>query len=502
MSSSLAATIEVALVAAGLDPAGLDLEKLADVKAETEQVIARHRADEGYDGAVPAFNPPAYAAVETAAPIETAGADVTAATKRARAAVAAIKASPDTLNTFIALADAPTPESSRSSDQLLGLTFSLKDNIDAIGFQTTCGSRALADAPPATTDSWIAAALKGAGAQLIGKNNMHEFALGISGANKLFGRTSNPWDVGRTCGGSSGGSASAVAQRQVDVSVGTDSGGSVRTPASFTGVVGFKPTAGVLPMSGVAGAAWTIDCLGLFTQDMATMRRAWSALVPGAALERKTAPHFGYLADDSMGPVDPVVWASYLDAIERLRAAGATMTPISIHGLNDGPYVCMSVVYPEIVSLQYELMRSRPELYDQDIRGLVCLGELWSSRNYLDAQRVRQVMRRRFADILEPFDAVLTPSVAVQAPRHGEDPRVAGDQSGKGLYTAMRFSVAFNCIGYPGISVPSGLDADGLPTGLQLIGRPGQDAALLELAQHTENILGRLAAPGISIANI
>lgn len=421
-----------------------------------------------------------------------------AAAAIARDAARALAPDGGRFRTFISVADTVEPDPERTSDALLGCVVGLKDNIDAKGFTTTCGSRALDQEPPATKDSWIAAALKRAGAQIVGKNNMHEFALGATGVNPRFGNTVNPWDGGRNCGGSSGGSASAVALRQVHLSLGTDSGGSVRMPAAFTGIAGFKPTARALPMDGVAGAAWTIDSLGLFTATIADLRTVWSAITPPAASEIPGKLRLAYLSDDSMGRVDPKVWAHYLASVETLRKSGAELVPISIRGFNDCPFICMAVVYPEIASLQYELMRDRPQLYDQEIRGLIALGELWNSRNYLDAQRMRTVLRRRFADILAPYDAVVMPAVAIQPPRNGEPAHVEGDPPAQGLYTVMRFTVAFNVIGYPGVTVPSGLDVDGLPTGIQFIGRPGRDAGLLAIAQRAEDALGPTPPPPVA----
>ena len=431
-------------------------------------------------------------------PLAQALADCAGAPDKAAAlageAIAAVAPDGGPLKTFIAVAPETAPDPERSSDALLGCVFSLKDNIDVAGFTSTCGSRVLENEPPAAKDSWISNALKKAGAQCIGKNNMHEFALGGTGVNARFGNTVNPWDATRNCGGSSGGSASAIATGQVHLSLGTDSGGSVRMPAAFTGITGFKPTAGRLPMDGVVGAAWTIDCLGLFTRTVADMRTVWSAIVEPNA-KAPAVPRYGYLDDDSMGRVEPVVWEKYRASIETLRAAGAELTPISIAGFNDCPSICMTLAYAEVASLQYELLRERAALYDQDIRGIICLGELWSGRHYLDAERLRTVFRARFAEIMAPFDAIITPSVAIQPPKNGEQPHVTGDPPGAYLYALMRFTVLHNITGYPGISVPSGLDRDGLPTGIQLIGRPGRDAELLALAGAAEAALGPMPAP-------
>jgi aspartyl-tRNA(Asn)/glutamyl-tRNA(Gln) amidotransferase subunit A len=409
-------------------------------------------------------------------------------------AIASLKGQEE-YKSFISVADDCEPAADRKSDALLGCVFSLKDNIDAAGMRTTCGSRVFADAPPATEDSWIAAALKRAGAICIGKNNMHEFALGATGENGVYGTTVSPWDKTRGVGGSSGGSASAVALRQVHLSLGTDSGGSVRMPAGMSGIVGFKPTAGALPMTGVAGAAWSIDSLGLFTSTVADLRTLWAVVVSGEPPSSPKRLRIGYLGDDSMGRVEPGVWAHYLSAVEKLRHAGAELVPISLPGFGDCPFIAMTVAYAEVASTHREILRTKAPLYDQKIRGLICLGEIWSSRHYVDAQRLRSVFRQRFAAIQAPFDAVLTPSVAIQPPKIGVAAHVTGDPPAQGLYTVMRFTVLFNCTGHPAISVPSGLDNDGLPNGVQLIGRPGRDATLLEIAQRVEDVLGTMPAP-------
>jgi aspartyl-tRNA(Asn)/glutamyl-tRNA(Gln) amidotransferase subunit A len=398
-------------------------------------------------------------------------------------------------NSFIDIAEDVAAQPARDSAALLGCVFSLKDNIDLAGMRTTCGSRVFADAPPVSKDSWIAAALKNAGAICIGKNNMHEFALGATGENPAFGTTINPWDKSRGVGGSSGGSASAVALRQVHLSLGTDSGGSVRMPAGLSGIVGFKPTAGALPLTGVAGAAWTIDSLGLFTATVADLRTVWAAIVEGVSEPAPERLRVGYLADESMGRVEPGIWKQYIAAVEKLRASGAEMVPVSLPGFVDCPFIAMTVAYAEIASQHHELLRTKAPLYDQSIRGLICLGEIWSSRHYLDAQRLRSVFRQRFSRIQAPFDAILTPSVAIQPPKIGVPAHVIGDPPAQGLYTVMRFTVLFNCTGHPAISVPSGVDDDGLPTGVQLVGRPGRDPSLLEIAQRVEDVLGTMPTP-------
>ncbi len=431
--------------------------------------------------------------------IADAGGDPGRATALARTAAAEVRRNDRQTHSFISVIEESSIGAAAPSGPLLGCVFSVKDNIDVRGSATTCGSRLLEDNRP-SQDAWIVTKLQGAGALCIGKNNMHELALGATGVNVRFGTTTTPWDPARSAGGSSGGSAVAVARRLVHLSIGTDSGGSVRIPASMCGIVGFKPTAGALPLQGVAGAALTMDSLGLFATEVADVRRAWDAIAP-----RQRSPSarrrlkLAYLQDESMGRVDSRVWARYQEAVKSLRDSGISLTGISMPGLSASPYVCVSIVYPEVASLHHDLVRAHPELYSGDIRALFYLGELWSAKNYVDAQRLRTVLRDRLSAIIGSYEAVLTPTAAIQPPRIGEKAEVAGDPRASELYTFIRFTVALNVTGYPAISVPAGLDSDGLPVGLQLIGKPRRDAALLDVAQRVEAVLGVMPpAPSVS----
>jgi aspartyl-tRNA(Asn)/glutamyl-tRNA(Gln) amidotransferase subunit A len=427
--------------------------------------------------------------------LATVGDDRSRALALARAAADEVRRSGSEARSFISVAEDSAIGGGLTTGSLLGCVFSVKDNIDVRGFATTCGSRLFENRRPAS-DAWVVTALQAAGAQCIGKNNMHELALGATGINPWFGTTTTPWDASRSAGGSSGGSAVAVTRRQVHISIGTDSGGSVRIPASMCGVVGLKPTAGALPLQGVEGAALTMDSLGIFATEVGDVRRVWDAIGPQQRrFPAAHQPRLAYLHDDSMGRVDARVWDRYRVSVESLRSGGMNLTGISIPGFSAAPYVCVSVVYPEIASLHYDLVREHPELYSGDIRALIYLGELWSARNYVDAQRLRGVLRDRLRAIAQPYDAILTPTAAVQPPRIGEKAQVEGDPPGSELYTFMRFTVALNVTGYPAISIPAGQDRDGLPVGLQIIGKPGGDTALLDLAQTIENALGVMPAP-------
>ena len=196
-----------------------------------------------------------------------------------------------------------------------------------------------------------------------------------------------------------------------------------------------------------------------------------------------------------MGPVDPRVWERYQESVDSLKRANFNLTGVSIEGFETAPHVALSVAYPEIASSHMELMRSSAKLYDPAILALLYLGELWSGRNYLDAQRARSLLRHRFWKLISPFDVVLTPTVAAQPPLIGQPAKVEGDSKGTELSTLMRFTVPFNVTGYPAISVPAGLDSDGLPVGLQLIGKPNSDTSLLKIARQVEDVLGIMPSP-------
>jgi aspartyl-tRNA(Asn)/glutamyl-tRNA(Gln) amidotransferase subunit A len=378
--------------------------------------------------------------------------------------------------------------------RLSGCIYSVKDNIDVLGLPTTCGSRLFQNREP-SSDAWLVRRLRNAGAHCVGKNNMHELALGATGVNPTFGTTRNPWAQERIAGGSSGGSAVSVALRQVHVAIGTDSGGSVRLPAAMCGVVGFKPTGGSVPLDGVQGAAWSIDNIGLFATAVADVASVWEEIRPSVDAKRHRTGRIAYLEEDRTGAVAQPVWDAYLAAIRQLQAGGLDLIGVSIPHLDAAPYVCVSVVYPEVASQHRELVRNHADLYSEDIRNLIYLGELWSARNYIDAQRLRSALEAEFRMHMTPYDAILMPTAAVQPQTIDEASQAAVKSSNDDLYTLMHYTVLFNVIGYPAISIPAGTDSDGLPVGLQAVGWPRDDIGLLEIAQTIEDHLGKMPAP-------
>lgn len=383
-----------------------------------------------------------------------------------------------------------------SGKALSGLTFSVKDNIDVSGLRTTCGAAALADAPQVERDATIVSVLRQAGAGFVGKNNMHEFALGPTGANAHFGDALNPWCPSRLAGGSSSGSASAVAQGLSDVSVGTDSGGSVRIPAAFCGVVGFKPSIGKVPMNGVTGASWSIDTLGFFARDMAQMERLWDVLERAAILPQEKRLRLGYLADDSLGRAENSVWLAYKDTLRKLADEGHELAPVSLAAFDIGSHLCLVSAYTDSASFHHDLVRQRGGLYAPSTRTVLAIGEALEARIYLDAQRLRSLLASRMESVLKDIDALLMPTVAVRPPRVGETPKVTGD-TGAPITTMIRFTALWNCVGNPALALPTGLGADDLPTSIQIVGKYNEDRQLLAVAKRVEQALGPMARPAL-----
>jgi aspartyl-tRNA(Asn)/glutamyl-tRNA(Gln) amidotransferase subunit A len=414
------------------------------------------------------------------------------ASEIAKRAMKRIKDSALPTNSFISLCKPDISKSERLRS-LEGAIFSVKDNINVAHEVTTCGSKILKN-NIAQNDADIVRLLKDAGAICIGKNNMHEFALGATSLNPHYGDVSNPWDLSKISGGSSGGSATAVATGEVDFSVGTDSGGSVRIPASMCGVVGFKPTGGLLSLYGLEGAAWTIDNYGIFARSVSDVELVWKNLCPSDLQkpEKKGTVRLGYIQDESMGMVSREVWAVFQDRIGKLKKAGCELEGISLNGLEMACFVCTAIAYPEVSSQHAKWIREQPENYGDDIRPLIQLGEILSARHYVTAQRTRSLLYNRYLTQTKGFDAVLTPTIAVSPPKKGETAVVSGDTSEHTLFTLMRFTVLFNAIGFPAISIPAGLDVKGMPVGMQVIGYPYRDTDLLELSRNLEEILGSI----------
>ncbi|GAA0464867.1 amidase [Streptomyces olivaceiscleroticus] len=400
----------------------------------------------------------------------------------------------------------------RHRGPLHGIPMALKDLIDTAGVATASGSAVRAGRVP-ERDATVAARLKQAGAVLLGKAHTHEFAYGLTTP-----QTRNPWAPGRVPGGSSGGSAAAVAAGAAIFALGTDTGGSIRVPAALTGTVGLKPTYGTVPRDGVAALSWSLDHVGPITR---TVRDAGLVLAAIADPGSDTPP--GYGSDGSNGHgnrhgrgahdatgepdlrgvrvgvpadyffdrVDPQVEAAVRTALDRMAALGATLVDVTIPLHRYLQAVHWGLMVPEATAYHATELGGAPELYGDEVRVLLEAGALLPAVDHIRAQRARTLMRREWERLLREVDLIAAPTVPATAALVGQQAFTWPDGTVEAVADAyVRFSSPANLTGLPALSLPVGADRDGLPIGMQLIGRPYGEAALLDAADAYERAFG------------
>ncbi|MGW4091555.1 amidase [Nocardia sp. NPDC004750] len=381
---------------------------------------------------------------------------------------------------------------------LHGIPMGLKDLIDVAGVATTASSRVRADYC-ATADSTVAERLRAAGAILIGKTHTHEFAYGVTTP-----QTRNAWSADKIAGGSSGGSAVAVAAGAATFALGTDTGGSIRVPAALNGVVGLKPTYGLIPRHGVTALSWSLDHVGPITRttrDQAVALAAMAGHDPRDPASLADAPRHYRLdgAADLRGlligvprnyyfdHIDAQVEAAVRRAIDRLESLGAGLVEVEIPMTRYIQATQWGLMVPEATAYHERTLRSVPQLYQEDVRILLEAGELVPTGDYLRAQRSRTLMRREWARILDTVDAIAAPTVPVTAVPAGQDTITWPDGTVEGVSDAyVRLSAPADITGIPSLSVPVGHDVSGMPIGMQLLGRPLNESTLLRIGNAYE----------------
>lgn len=383
---------------------------------------------------------------------------------------------------------------------LHGVPVGLKDLIDVAGLATTASSRVRA-CHRARTDSTVAARLDSAGAALVGKTHTHEFAYGLTTP-----QTANAWHPDRVAGGSSGGSAVAVAAGAAAFALGTDTGGSIRVPAALNGVVGLKPTYGLVPRHGVTSLSWSLDHVGPLTRTVEDAGLVLAALAghdprDPASVAAPTAQHrsgpdtdptdrsdptdlrglrVGVPGNYYFDRVDPEVEAAVRRAIGRLEELGARLVDVEIPMTRYIRATHWGLMVPEASAYHERTLRTVPDLYGTDVRVLLAAGELVTAVDHLRAQRARTLMGRAWREMMAAVDLIAAPTVPLTAVESGRTEVTWADGSVEGVADAyVRLSAPANLTGVPALTVPVGLDSAGLPIGMQLMGRPFDEATLL-----------------------
>ena len=352
-----------------------------------------------------------------------------------------------------------------------GIRLAVKDLFDTAGLRTTYGSAIFAEHVPARSAE-VVERLERAGYATVGKANLHEFAYGVTSENPHYGAVPNPLAAGRTAGGSSGGSAAALAAGLAEAALGSDSAGSIRIPAACCGVVGFKPTYGLVPSDGCFPLAVSFDHVGPMGRDVAACEAMMAVLAPG--FERaEVEPAELEVGLAWLEHAQPLVRARVAEAaacFPRRRELGLTLPDRADWG---------PLFRREALESHRGLYPERAEDYGDDVRESLAAAVELTDNEVAAAARVRERHREEVPQALEGLDLLITPTLPVVAPLYGH-----GDRT-----TLTKFTSLFNLIGWPALALPCGRAEDGLPASIQLAARPGKDALVLAAGAALERAL-------------
>jgi aspartyl-tRNA(Asn)/glutamyl-tRNA(Gln) amidotransferase subunit A len=406
------------------------------------------------------------------------------------------------LNAFITVLEHDALEQARTLDDerarghvrgpLHGVPISIKDLIDVSGVPTTAASHVRAGAI-AAADAPVVTRLRDAGAVIIGKCNLHEFALGTTNDESAFGPAHNPFDLSRSPGGSSGGSAAAVSACLGDASIGTDTGGSIRIPSAACGVVGLKPGSGEISTVGVVPLSPSLDHVGPLARTVAetwmlydVLRGAQVATQEPASLVRLK---FGKLGGYFLDRLDDQVRSRFEEALSRLVGAGVSIAEAGIdHTASIAPTYA-SIALSEAYAYHAHALRETPAAYSDGVRERLEMGREISRDAYVRAQGFRATLRREVDAILETCDAIVLPTLPIPAPTLGANIVDAGGFNEPVRPLMLRLTQLFNLTGHPAISLPCGDTDEGLPCGFQLVGKRQATSELLGIALACERLI-------------
>ena len=405
-----------------------------------------------------------------------------------------------TINAFITVIPPSTALANAQSarGELNGMPIAVKDLYETAGVRTTAGSLFFKDYIP-EQDAVVVSRLKEAGAEIIGKTSTHEIALGVTNINPHYGSPRNPWDTSRITGGSSGGSAAAVATGMCMAALGSDTGGSIRIPASLCGVVGLKPTYGRVSLRGVFPLSWNLDHAGPLTRSVADAALLLHVMAgfdpddPACAdmpvedyLKDIKAGVKGWKIAFAVGRFIKVTNPDVLDAVREaariFQALGAEVVEVDTSWLYEAALANGQMVTADGAAYHSERLEQHPELFGADVRERLESGRDLSSGEYALARRKQVEVRRRAELFFRQYHALLLPTTPITAPPF-EDIENSASQAP----ALTRFTAPFNLAGMPALSVPCGFTAENLPIGLQIVSGPWQESKVLQAGYAFEN---------------
>jgi len=387
-------------------------------------------------------------------------------------------------------------ERRRPARSLEGIPVSIKDLILTKEGPTTTGSRAFGDGLPAGQDAAVVAKIRREGVVLLGKNNLHEVALGVTTVNEHFGPARNPWDPTRVAGGSSGGSAVAVAARLGPGSIGTDTRGSIRIPAACCGITGFKPSYGLIDTDGVLPLAATLDHVGPMTRSVEDAALLLGAMTgrPGfatrarRAVDRKPRRLTIAVADYFFVDADPEVTALVEKAVNQLQRQGHRLVATDIAELEPAMEASRVIVLAEAIAFHDEHLRRNPDGYGPNLRSRLEGGYQLSALQYVHAEERRVLLIAAYTELFRRVDCLLTPTLPIPAVPIGTQSVTLGGHEVSLSEAYCRYTAPENMTGVPALSVPCGFTKGGLPVGLQIVGGMGRDLEVLALGAEYQRI--------------
>ena len=424
----------------------------------------------------------------------------TTATELLEEALAAIAEHNPRTNAFVLVDEAGARAAARAVDEerrrgvdrgpLHGMPISVKDLIDVAGQPTTAASR-VRRGHVAAHDASVVQRLREAGAVLIGKTNLHEFALGTTSEESAFGPVRNPRDVSRSAGGSSGGSAAAVATGMGVASIGTDTGGSIRIPAATCGAVGLKPSLGEVPTAGVVPLSKTLDHVGPLARTVEDAANVWAVIAarPIPRIESRGTLALGAPGGYFTARLTAEVRAAFENALDRLRSCGVRIEPRTVRGTETIVDTYTSISLPEAAHWHAPTIEDRVSDYQPPVRERLERGRAIAAVSYLRAMDTREQLRAAVDAALEGCDALVLPTLPIVAPVLGAvDVTMDNGETIPVRAAMLRLTQLFNITGHPAISLP--IASAGLPVGMQLVGQRDRTEDLISLASQCARIGG------------